>query len=127
MNISIRCAFLLNYYGDFNLLVYRAVLWLETYLQTKWKNTLFVISHDREFINSVTTDIYYLHQQTLTHYSGNYDQFEETRNEQLRNQRSAHEAQVRFSSYLHFISLIPLFSNCNFFIQLSLFFFFLTF
>jgi ATP-binding cassette subfamily F protein 3 len=83
-----------------NMLDVGAVLWLETYLQTKWKNTLFVISHDREFINSVTTDIYYLHQQILTHYSGNYDQFEETRNEQLRNQRSAHEAQKAQSDHI---------------------------
>lgn len=80
------------------------MLWLETYLQTKWKNTLFVISHDREFINSITTDIYYLHQQILTHYSGNYDQFEETRNEQLRNQRSAHEAQVFIFSRNEFVN-----------------------
>jgi ATP-binding cassette subfamily F protein 3 len=64
-----------------NMLDVGAVLWLETYLQHKWKNTLFVISHDREFINSITTDIYYLNQQQLTHYTGNYDQFEETRNE----------------------------------------------
>jgi len=76
-----------------NMLDVQAVLWLEDYLQTKWKNTLFVISHDREFLNSVTTDIYYLHDMKLTHYSGNYDNFEQTRNEHLRNQKSAFEAQ----------------------------------
>eukprot|EP01126_Amoeba_proteus_P036945 TRINITY_DN3783_c0_g1_i5.p1 TRINITY_DN3783_c0_g1~~TRINITY_DN3783_c0_g1_i5.p1 ORF type:complete len:688 (-),score=125.05 TRINITY_DN3783_c0_g1_i5:226-2289(-) len=76
-----------------NMLDVQAVLWLEDYLQNKWKNTLFVISHDREFLNSITTDIYYLHEQRLTHYAGNYDQFEETRNEHLKNQKSALEAQ----------------------------------
>jgi len=78
----------------------QAVLWLETYLQQKWKSTLFVISHDREFLNSITTDIYYLHEQKLTHYSGNYDKFEDTRNEHLRNQMAAHAAQEAHKQHI---------------------------
>ena len=54
----------------------RAVLWLEEYL-TRWKKTLIVVSHDREFLNSVTTDIIHLHDERLHYYRGNFAQFEE--------------------------------------------------
>ncbi|KAL4447281.1 hypothetical protein ABPG77_007314 [Micractinium sp. CCAP 211/92] len=54
----------------------RAVLWLEEYL-TRWKKTLIVVSHDREFLNSVTTDIVHLHDERLHYYRGNFAQFEE--------------------------------------------------
>jgi ABC-type polar amino acid transport system ATPase subunit len=33
-----------------------AVIWLESYLQS-WTNTLVVVSHDRDFLNAVCTDI----------------------------------------------------------------------
>lgn len=32
------------------------MLWLEEYLQ-RWKKTLVVVSHDRDFLNTVCTDI----------------------------------------------------------------------
>ena len=54
----------------------RAVLWLEEYL-TRWKKTLIVVSHDRDFLNSVTTDIIHLHDERLHYYRGNFAQFEE--------------------------------------------------
>lgn len=54
----------------------RAVLWLEEYL-TRWKKTLIVVSHDREFLNSITTDIIHLHDERLHYYRGNFAQFEE--------------------------------------------------
>ena len=57
----------------------QAVLWLEEYLRQKWKKTLLVVSHDREFLNYVVTDTIHLHNQQLVHYFGNYDQFEQTR------------------------------------------------
>lgn len=50
-----------------------AVLWLEEYLQ-RWKKTLIVVSHDREFLNSVTTDIIHLHDNMLHQYKGNFAQ-----------------------------------------------------
>eukprot|EP00798_Chlamydomonas_sp_ICE-L_P029146 gene29146-32366_t len=55
---------------------FRAVLWLEEYLQ-RWKKTLVVVSHDREFLNTVTTDIIHLHDLKLHYYKGNFAQFEE--------------------------------------------------
>ena len=54
----------------------RAVLWLEEYL-TRWKKTLIVVSHDREFLNSITTDIIHLHDERLHYYRGNFAQFED--------------------------------------------------
>ncbi|CAH2064135.1 unnamed protein product [Thlaspi arvense] len=53
----------------------RAVLWLEEYL-CRWKKTLVVVSHDRDFLNSVCTDIIHLHDLKLHFYRGNFDAFE---------------------------------------------------
>ena len=52
------------------------MLWLEEYLQ-RWKKTLVVVSHDREFLNNVCTDIIHLHDLKLTTYRGSFAQFEE--------------------------------------------------
>ena len=54
----------------------RAVLWLEEYL-TRWKKTLVVVSHDRGFLNAITTDIIHLHDARLHYYRGNFEAFEE--------------------------------------------------
>jgi ATP-binding cassette subfamily F protein 1 len=51
----------------------RAVLWLEEYLQ-RWKKTLVVVSHDRDFLNTITTDIIHLHDLKLHPYKGNFAQ-----------------------------------------------------
>ena len=49
------------------------MLWLEEYL-TRWKKTLVVVSHDRDFLNSITTDIVHLHDLKLHFYRGNFAQ-----------------------------------------------------
>ena len=54
----------------------RAAIWLEEYLM-RWKKTLIVVSHDRDFLDSVTTDIVHLHDERLHQYKGNYSTFEE--------------------------------------------------
>ena len=43
----------------------------------RWKKTLIVVSHDRDFLNTVTTDIIHLHDLKLHYYRGNFVQFEE--------------------------------------------------
>jgi len=53
-----------------------AVIWLDDYLQ-KWKNTLLVVSHDQDFLDSVCTDVIHLDQQRLFYYRGNYTQFKD--------------------------------------------------
>ena len=49
---------------------------VQEYLQ-RWKKTLVVVSHDRDFLNMVTTDIIHLHDERLHAYRGNFAQFEE--------------------------------------------------
>eukprot|EP00898_Chlorokybus_atmophyticus_P008045 jgi/Chlat1/8241/Chrsp77S07670 len=76
-----------------------AVIWLEDYL-CKWKKTLIVVSHAREFLNVVVTDVIHLQHQKLTAYRGNYDTFEKTRNERLRNAAKAHESSEKARSHI---------------------------
>ncbi|KAI9173911.1 hypothetical protein LWI28_008600 [Acer negundo] len=76
-----------------------AVLWLETYL-VKWPKTFIVVSHAREFLNTVVTDILHLQGQKLNSYKGNYDIFERTREEQVKNQQKAFEANERSRSHM---------------------------
>ncbi|KAH1099336.1 hypothetical protein AAZX31_13G002900 [Glycine max] len=76
-----------------------AVLWLESYL-VKWPKTFIVVSHAREFLNTVVTDIIHLQNQKLTTYKGNYDAFEKTREEQVKNQQKALEANERARSHM---------------------------
>ncbi|CAA7399078.1 unnamed protein product [Spirodela intermedia] len=76
-----------------------AVLWLETYL-VKWPKTFIVVSHAREFLNTVVTDVLHLHAQKLTAYKGDYDTFERTRAEQLRNQQKALETSEKARAHM---------------------------
>ena len=43
----------------------------------RYKKTLVVVSHDRGFLNEVTTDIIHLHDLGLQYYRGNFASFEE--------------------------------------------------
>ncbi|KAI3707138.1 hypothetical protein L6452_25390 [Arctium lappa] len=76
-----------------------AVLWLEAYL-TKWPKTFIVVSHAREFLNTVVTDILYLQGQKLTAFKGDYDTFERTRAELLKNQQKAFESNERSREHM---------------------------
>lgn len=75
-----------------NMLDMKAIIWLENYLQT-WQSTLLVVSHDRHFLDTVPTDILHLHSQRIDTYRGNYEIFEKTKNEKLKNQQREIEAQ----------------------------------
>jgi ATP-binding cassette subfamily F protein 3 len=57
-----------------------AVMWLEDYLNS-WPYTLIVVSHARDFINNIATDIIYFTNLKLYYYKGNYDDFEKSRAE----------------------------------------------
>lgn len=76
-----------------------AVLWLEDYLQ-KCDNTVFVVSHAREFLNSVCTDIIELKNQKLTYFRGNYDDFEKQKDATALRQQKEFEAQQRQISHV---------------------------
>ncbi|CAL7942618.1 unnamed protein product [Xylocopa violacea] len=75
-----------------NMLDIKAILWLEKYLQS-WPTTLLVVSHDRNFLDTVPTDILYLRGQKIEAYRGNYEQFAKTKGERERNQQREYEAQ----------------------------------
>src|SRR4249919_393014 len=67
-----------------------AVLWLEQWL-LKYPGTLLVISHDREFLDEVTTHTLHLHDGKAKLYTGDYTAFERQRAEHLRLQQITHE------------------------------------
>eukprot|EP01119_Soliformovum_irregulare_P018375 TRINITY_DN5610_c0_g1_i2.p1 TRINITY_DN5610_c0_g1~~TRINITY_DN5610_c0_g1_i2.p1 ORF type:complete len:550 (+),score=179.93 TRINITY_DN5610_c0_g1_i2:408-2057(+) len=69
-----------------------SVLWLEEYL-VSWKKTLIIVSHDRDFLNAVPTDIVRIANKSLTRYKGNYDAYEKQLAEDLKIQARAKEAQ----------------------------------
>ncbi|XP_074030341.1 ATP-binding cassette sub-family F member 3 [Leptinotarsa decemlineata] len=77
-----------------NMLDIKAIIWLENYLQN-WPTTLLVVSHDRNFLDTVPTDILHLHSQRIEAYRGNYEQFERTKTEKLKNQQREYEAQMQ--------------------------------
>lgn len=62
-----------------------ACIWLENYLST-YNKCLVVISHSQEFMNNVCNKIIHLHNQNLEYYTGNFDQFVQTRKELEDNQ-----------------------------------------
>jgi len=82
-----------------NMLDIKAIIWLENYLQN-WPSTLLVVSHDRNFLETVPTDIIHLHSQRLDVYKGDYLQFEKTKNEKLKAQRREYEAQMAQRSHV---------------------------
>lgn len=59
-----------------------AVIWLQEWLKS-YRGTLILISHDREFLDDICTQIAHIEQGRLTLYTGNYSTFEITRAERL--------------------------------------------
>ncbi|KAK1415066.1 hypothetical protein QVD17_30836 [Tagetes erecta] len=75
----------------------RAVLWLEEYL-CRWKKTLVVVSHDRDFLNTVCNEIIHLHDLKLHMYRGNFDDFEsgyEQRRKEMNKKYETYDKQVK--------------------------------
>ena len=66
-----------------------ATLWLESFLGS-YRRTLLLVSHDREFLNNVSTHILALAERKLSIYSGGYDAYLRAKREALaRNQALA--------------------------------------
>jgi len=77
-----------------------AVIWLENWLRT-YPGTLLLISHDRDFLDSVCSHIAHLEKTKVTLYSGNYSAFERIRAERLANQRAEYVKQQREIAHIH--------------------------
>uniref|UniRef100_A0AC35U1R8 ABC transporter domain-containing protein n=1 Tax=Rhabditophanes sp. KR3021 TaxID=114890 RepID=A0AC35U1R8_9BILA len=75
-----------------NHLDFRAILWLESKLQN-WTGTIFTVSHDRNFLNSVCTDIIHMHSKRLDSYRGDFDTYLKTMNDKLKQQKTDYDAQ----------------------------------
>lgn len=58
-----------------NYLDVEGAVWLETHIR-KYPGTAFIISHDRDFLNTAVTHIAHLRAGKLFGYTGNYDNFE---------------------------------------------------
>lgn len=82
-----------------NMLDFKANIWLRDYLINRWESTLLVVSHDREFLNSVPTDILHLHSQRIESYKGNYEIFVRSKAEKIRNQIREYEAQKQLRQH----------------------------
>jgi ATP-binding cassette subfamily F protein 3 len=76
-----------------------AVVWMEEWLR-RYPGTLLVISHDREFLDNVTTHTLHLHDGKAKLYAGNYTQFERQRAEHLRQQNIAFEKEQAERAHL---------------------------
>ena len=69
-----------------------AILWLEDYLK-HYPGTILLVSHDRDLLNRVPTEILHLEAGKLTFYRGGYDRFEAARRMQLEQNEKARAKQ----------------------------------
>src|SRR5690606_14587868 len=76
-----------------------ALVWLEAWLK-QYAGTMVVISHDREFLDSVTDVTLHIDQGKLVRYGGNYSKFEDMRAEQMLLQQAAQAKQQEKVAHL---------------------------
>jgi ATP-binding cassette, subfamily F, member 3 len=80
-----------------------ALVWLESWLK-RFEGTMVVISHDREFLDSVTKVTLHIENNQVTRYGGNYTWFEEQRALRMEQQQAAFGKQQEKIAHLqHFI------------------------
>ncbi len=71
-----------------------AVIWLQDWL-CKYEGTLLLVSHDRDFLDTITDHIVHIEQGKAEIYTGNYSAFERMRAEKLAQQQAAYAKQQR--------------------------------
>jgi ATP-binding cassette, subfamily F, member 3 len=71
-----------------------AILWLSSWIK-RYTGTLFLISHDRTFLDECVNRIAYIHLQTIELFPGNYSQFEMLKAARLAEQQSNYTRQQR--------------------------------
>jgi len=89
-----------------------ACVWLEEYLST-YDRTLVVISHSQDFLNGVCTHVMHLDQKRkLTYYTGNYDQFIQTKAELEVNQMKLYKKEQEDIAHIKdFVASCGTYSN----------------
>jgi ATP-binding cassette subfamily F protein 3 len=76
-----------------------AILWVEDWLK-RYKGTLLVVSHDRDFLDGVVNVILHIDQKKLRRYAGNYSDFEVQRAQSVILAASQREKQERERAHL---------------------------
>ncbi|PVX39250.1 ATP-binding cassette subfamily F protein 3 [Pasteurella langaaensis DSM 22999] len=76
-----------------------AVIWLERWL-TQYQGTLILISHDRDFLDSIVNKIIHIENQKLNEYTGDYSSFELQRAEKLSQQTALFRQQQEKVAHL---------------------------
>lgn len=71
-----------------------AIIWLEDWLK-QYQGTAWIVSHDRDFLDAVSTHIGSIEQKTLTLYTGNYSAFERQRASRMALQQAQFDKQQR--------------------------------
>jgi ATP-binding cassette subfamily F protein 3 len=82
-----------------NHLDFEAMVWLENYLMN-YRETLLIISHDRDILNKTVTHILHMEDQKLNAYTGTYDEFERRRAERMMNQTALREKQLKQKAHM---------------------------
>ncbi|XP_077211008.1 ABC transporter F family member 1-like [Tasmannia lanceolata] len=81
-----------------------ACVWLEEMLK-KFDRILVVVSHSQDFLNGVCTNIIHMQSKKLKFYTGNYDQYVQTRSELEENQMKQYKwEQEQISSMKEYIA-----------------------
>ena len=70
------------------------MLWFQSYLQN-YRGAIFLISHDREFINAVTNRIVEVRERKLLTYTGSFEEYLEQRKQDEENLISAYGRQQK--------------------------------
>jgi ATP-binding cassette, subfamily F, member 3 len=76
-----------------------SMVWLENFLM-RYRETLIIISHDRDILNKTVDHILHLENKKLVLYTGTYDEFERRRAERLMGQQALHKKQVAQKEHL---------------------------
>jgi ATP-binding cassette subfamily F protein 3 len=71
-----------------------AIVWLERWLGD-YRGTMLIISHDREFLDSVSLSILHFDERKLRLYTGNYSAFEDARAQRPAQQKALYTRQQR--------------------------------
>eukprot|EP00042_Codosiga_hollandica_P054180 m.727312 g.727312 ORF g.727312 m.727312 type:complete len:795 (+) comp58861_c0_seq6:59-2443(+) len=97
MRVALACALfvgpdLLLLDEPTNHLDFPAVLWLQEYLRA-YEKTILIVSHDRNFLDNVVTDIVHLHGKKMDYYHTNYTAFVKVKIDVRMAQQRAYDAQ----------------------------------
>ncbi|KAF8820051.1 ATP-binding cassette sub-family F member 1 [Cardiosporidium cionae] len=76
-----------------------AIAWLTNYLKNTTK-TIIIVSHARQLLNDVCSEIIFFANKTLQYFKGNYDQYEESLATQLKVQHRQFEVQEQKKKHM---------------------------